>query len=106
MRGSWHKVLATIIQWNNNTLLNNYYRLNVEENHQRAHNIQYILTSNGFGDICSNPQIVCGEFHKVLKMRLNDQFIQEWQGAISTSSRLVTRRALSIDYKLPVYISD
>ena len=37
-------------------------------------------------------------------MRLNDQFIQEWQGAISTSSRFVTRRALSIDYKLPVYI--
>ena len=38
-------------------------------------------------------------------MRLNDQFIQEWQGAISTSSRFVTRRALSIDYKLPVYIN-
>ena len=37
-------------------------------------------------------------------MRLNDQFIQEWQGAISTSSRFVTRRALSIDYKLPAYI--
>ena len=89
----------------NNTLLNNFYRLNVEENHQWVQNIQYILTSNGFGDIWSNPQIVCGEFHKVLKMRLNDQFIQEWQGAISTSSRFVTRRALSIDYKLPVYIT-
>ena len=38
-------------------------------------------------------------------MRLNDQFIQEWQGAISTSSHFVTRRALSIDYKLPVYIN-
>ena len=89
----------------NNTLLNNCYRLNVEENHQWVQNIQYILTSNGFGDIWSNPQIVCGEFHKVLKIRLNDQFIQEWQGAISTSSRFVTRRALSIDYKLPVYIN-
>ena len=67
--------------------------------------IHYILTSNGFGDIWSNPQIVCGEFHKVLKKRLNDQFIQEWQGAISTSSRFVSRRALSTDYKLPVYIN-
>ena len=69
----------------NNTLLNNCYRLNVEENHQCVQNIQYILTSNGFGDIWSNPLIVCGEFHKVLKIRLNDQFIQEWQGAIATS---------------------
>ena len=60
---------------------------------------------NGFGDIWSNPQIVRGEFRKVLKMRLNDLFIEDWQGAISTSSRFVMRRALSIDYRLPVYIN-
>ena len=42
---------------------------------------------------------MCGEFHKVLKMRLNDQ------GAISTLPCFVTRRALSIDYKFNVYIN-
>ena len=51
----------------NNTLLNNCYRLNVEENHQWVQNIQYILTSNGFSDIWSNPQIVCGEFQRFWK---------------------------------------
>ena len=40
----------------------------------------------------SNPQIFCGQFHKVLKMHLIEQFIQPWQAAISTSSRFVTRR--------------
>ena len=69
----------------NTTLLNNCYRLNAEENRQWVQNIQYILTSNGFGDLWSNPQIVCGEFHKALKMRLNDQFIHERQGAIPTA---------------------
>ena len=99
------KYLLRLYNETNDTLLNNCHRLNVEENHQWVHNIQYILASNGFGDIWSNPQIVCGEFHKVLKMCLNDQFIREWQGTISTSSRFVTRRVLSIDNKLPVYIN-
>ena len=99
------KYWLRLYNWTNNTLLNNFYRLYVQENHQWVQNIQYILTSNCFGDIWSNRQIVRGGFHKVLKMHLNDQFIQEWQGAISTSSRFVTRRALSIDYKLPVYIN-
>ena len=35
----------------NAMLLNKCYRLNVEENHQWVQNIQYILTSNGLGDI-------------------------------------------------------
>ena len=102
---SWHKYWLRLYNGTNNTLLNNCYGLNVEENHQWVRNIQYILTTNGFGDIWSNPQIVCGEFRKVLKMRLNDKFIQEWPGALSTSSRFVTRHSLSFDYKLPVYIN-
>ena len=65
-----------------NVLLNQCFELNVEENHNWLQSIQYVLCSNGFGNIWSNPPDV-GQFHKVFKTRLNDQFIQDWQSAIS-----------------------
>ena len=58
----------------------------------------------GFCNIWSNPPDV-GQFHKVFKTRLNDQFIQDWQSAISSSSRFTTRRELSVAFQLPEYIN-
>ena len=72
---------------------------------KKNHNwLQYLLCSNGFGNIWSNPPDV-GQFHKVFKTRLNDQFIQDWQSAISSSSRFTTRRELSVAFQLPEYIN-
>ena len=85
-------------------LLNQCFELNVEENHNWLQSIQYLLCSNGFGNIWSNPPDV-GQFHKVFKTRLKDQFIQDWQSAISSSSRFTTRRELSVAFQLPEYIN-
>ena len=87
-----------------NLLLNQCFQINVEENHTWLQSIQYLLCSNGLGNIWSNlPDL--GQFHKVFKTRLNDQFIQDWQSAISSSSRLSTRRELSVGFQLPYYIN-
>ena len=62
------------------------------------------MCSNGFGNIWSNPPDI-GQSHKVFKTRLNGQFIQDWQSAISSWSRLFTRRELSVAFQLPEYIN-
>ena len=84
------------------TLLNRCFQLNVEESHNWLQSIQYILCSNVFGNILANPPDV-GQFHKVFKTRLKDQFIQDWQSAISSFSRFSNRRELSVAFQLPVY---
>ena len=58
-----------------NTLSNNAYRLVMEENHMWVQNIQYILPSNGFGDICICPENANAQFHRLFGLRLTDQFI-------------------------------
>ena len=87
-----------------NVLLNQCFQLDVEENHNWFQSIQYLLCSNDFGNISSNPPDV-GKFHKVFKTRLNDQFIQDSQRAISSSNRFSTRRELSVAFQLPEYIN-
>ena len=87
-----------------NVLLNQCFELNVEENHNWLQSIQNLLCSNGFGNIWSNPPDV-GQFHKLFKTRLNDQFIQDWQSAISSFSRFTTRRELSVAFQLPECIN-
>ena len=86
-------------------LLNNAYRLAMEENHMWVPNIQYSLSSNDLGDIWICPENANAQFHKLFRLRLNDQFIQRWYNFINTSSRFVTLRELSDDFKLPVYIN-
>ena len=88
-----------------NILLNNAYRLAMEENHMWVQSIQYLLSSNGLGDIWICPENANAQFHKLFRLRLNDQFIQRWYNFINTSSRFVTLRELSDDFKLPVYIN-
>ena len=88
-----------------NILLNNAYRLAMEENHMWVQSIQYLLSSNGLGDIWICPENANAQFHKLFRLSLNDQFIQRWYNFINTSSRFVTLRELSDDFKLPVYIN-
>ena len=66
--------------------------------------MQYLLDSNDFGNIWLNTPNVW-QFHKVFKTRLNDQFIKEWQSAISSSSRFFVRRELSLAFQLAEYIN-
>ena len=87
-----------------NMLLNQCFQINVEENHHWLQSIWYLSCSNAFGNIWSNPPDV-GQFHKVFKTRLNDQFVQEWQSAISSSSRFSTRQELAGAFRLPEYIN-
>ena len=88
-----------------NILLNNAYLLAMEENHMWVQSIQYLLSSNGLGDIWICPENANAQIHKLFRLRLNDQFIQRWYNFINTSSHFVTLRELSDDFKLPVYIN-
>ena len=67
--------------------------------------IQYLLSSNGLGDIWICPENANAQFHKLCRLCLNDQFIQRLYNFINTSSRFVTLRELSDDFKLPVYMN-
>ena len=40
--------------------------------------IQYLLSSNGLGDIGICPDNANAQFHKLFRLHLNDQFIQRW----------------------------
>ena len=88
-----------------NILLFIAYRLAMEENHMWVQSIQYLLSSNGLGDIWIYSENANAQFHKLFRLRLNDQFIQRWYNFINTSSRFVTLCELSNDFNLPVYIN-
>ena len=67
--------------------------------------IQYVSSSNGLKDIGMCPENANAQFHKLFRLRLDDQFIQRWYNFITTSGRFVILRELSDDFKLPVYIN-
>ena len=106
-----HNAWSLAINWlclctgTGNTQLNNAYRLAMEENHMWVQSIQYLLYSNGLGDIWICPENANAQFHKLFRLRLNDQFIQRWYTFINTSNRFVTLPELLDDFKLPVYIN-
>ena len=67
----------------------------MEENPMWVQSIQYLLSSNGFGDIWTCLENVDAQLYNLFKLRLNDQIIQRRYSFIKTSSRFVTLRELS-----------
>ena len=66
---------------------------------------KYILRVNGFRDAWINPIHTCENFHKVLKQRLNDQFIQKWKSSVLSSKRFTVLSTLFSRYGMTAYLT-
>ena len=71
-----------------NVLLNEAFNVVQNDNHEWIQSIQSLLCTNGFRYVWLNPMAVNPEnFHKILRRRLDDQYIQIWRDKITSSSR-------------------
>ena len=89
-----------------NRLLNESYKICVQNNHDWIQSIQSMLCENGFGDVWTNPALVDKEsFHKYFRRRLNDQHVQNWSSKIQNSNRFTTLQKLENNYEMKQYVT-
>ena len=78
-----------------NLLLNMAYTEAVEQNFDWIQGIQFLMCSNGFGDVWRMPASVNQlNFHKIFMERLNDQSDQNVLSKLTSSTRFNVLRAL------------
>ena len=79
-----------------NLFLNKAYTEALEQNYDWVQGIQFLLCSNGFGDVWRMPCSVNRlNFHKTFKVRLNDQADQNIISKLNSSTRFDVLRALN-----------
>ena len=88
-----------------NTLLNECYKISLQNNYSWVQGIQGMLFENGFGEIYVDPFSTDKDtFHKYFRSRLNDQYVQNWNSKICNSNRFTTLRNLNNRYEIKEYI--
>ena len=69
-------------------------------------NVKYLLESNGFANVWTNPFSVNGKtFHICFKKRLEECFVQTWHGNVIESSVLFSYKFFKIEFGLETYLN-
>ena len=90
------KYWLRLVNITQNKLLNECYQEAKNESFDWLQGVNAILNLNGFGDVWLNPKSVHPDhFHKTFKRRLNDQFVQNLEGKIASSSRFKMLHSLT-----------
>ena len=92
------KYWLRLVNGTENVLLNECYNDSLNMNSEWLDGLNSTLNINGFGNIWINPESVNKDtFHKLFRQSVNDQFIQNLNGKLSTSNRLKLLHALTSD---------
>ena len=88
-----------------NMLLNEAYSECKNNYYDWLQGIQFLLTTNGFGNVWNDPTSVNKEnFHHYFRQRLNEIHIQNCESKISNSNRFSTLQILDAEFKMQNYI--
>ena len=92
------KYWLRLVNGTENVLLNECYNDSLNMNSDWLDGLNSLLNINGFGNVWFNPESVNKDsFHKIFKQSINDQFVQNLSGKLSTSNRLRLLNALTSD---------
>ena len=79
------KYWLRLVNGTENVLLNECYNDSLNMNSDWLDGLNSLLNINGFGNVWFNPESVNKDsFHKIFKQSINDQFVQNLSGKLST----------------------
>ena len=92
------KYWLRLVKGTENILLNECYKEAIDHDFEWLQSVKATLSINGFRNVWINPHSVHYEhFHKIFKQRLNDQFVQNLNNKISSSTRFSLLNTLTAD---------
>ena len=101
----WFKLVST-----DNIILSTVYNSMLQDcckgKKNWVSNVKYLLESNGFANVWTNPFSVNGKtFHICFKKRLEECFVQTWHGNVIESSVLFSYKFFKIEFGLETYLN-
>ena len=105
---AWGHSIKYWLRLNNgtrNTVLNEAYKVVLNEKHDWIQSIQYLLCKNGFRNVWLKPnEVNMDSFHKIFKRRLHDQYEQTFFSKLTSSDRLTVLSSMKTEFKRSGYI--